>query len=98
MNDGSAAVTQPKTITIETHGAIEILTLDRPDQRNAVTPDMITIDVNRVQGNGYNTPCWYAQNVLSMPLCRDEADAWVRLPRCAVMMTSSHAEIRAPFR
>jgi len=41
MNDGSAAVTQPKTITIETHGAIEILTLDRPDQRNAVTPEMI---------------------------------------------------------
>ena len=41
MNDGSAAVTQPKTITVETRGAIEILTLNRPDQLNAVTPDMI---------------------------------------------------------
>jgi len=41
MSDGSAAVTQPKTITIETRGEIEILTLNRPAQRNAVTPDMI---------------------------------------------------------
>jgi enoyl-CoA hydratase/carnithine racemase len=41
MNDGSAPVTQPKTINIETRGAIDILTLDRPDQRNAVTPEMI---------------------------------------------------------
>ena len=35
-------MTQPNTITLETRGAIEILTLNRPDQRNAVTPDMIT--------------------------------------------------------
>jgi enoyl-CoA hydratase/carnithine racemase len=34
-------VTEPNTITIETRGAIEILTLSRPDQLNAVTPDMI---------------------------------------------------------
>src|SRR5260221_8037356 len=39
--EGSAPVTQPNTITLETHGAIEILTLNRPDQLNAVTPDMI---------------------------------------------------------
>jgi enoyl-CoA hydratase/carnithine racemase len=41
MNDGRAPVTQPNTITLETRGAIEILTLNRPDQLNAVTPDMI---------------------------------------------------------
>jgi enoyl-CoA hydratase/carnithine racemase len=34
-------VTQPNTIALETRGAIEILTLNRPDQLNAVTPDMI---------------------------------------------------------
>ena len=34
-------MTQPNTITLETRGAIEILTLNRPDQLNAVTPDMI---------------------------------------------------------
>src|ERR1700730_12903405 len=41
MNDGRAPVRQPNTITLETRGAIEILTLNRPDQLNAVTPDMI---------------------------------------------------------
>jgi enoyl-CoA hydratase/carnithine racemase len=41
MNDGRASVTQPNTITLETRGAIEILTLNRPGQLNAVTPDMI---------------------------------------------------------
>jgi len=34
-------VTQPNTITIETRGAIEILTLNRPRELNAVTPEMI---------------------------------------------------------
>ena len=32
---------QPSTITVETQGAIDILTLDRPSQLNAVSPDMI---------------------------------------------------------
>ena len=32
---------QPNTINVETRGAIEILTLDRPAQLNAVSPDMI---------------------------------------------------------
>jgi len=41
MNDGSANVTQPNTITIESRGAIDILTLNRPAQLNAVSPDMI---------------------------------------------------------
>jgi enoyl-CoA hydratase/carnithine racemase len=41
MSDGRAPVTQPKTITVETRDAIEILTLNRPAQLNAVTPDMI---------------------------------------------------------
>src|SRR5437868_5434210 len=41
MNDGRAPVTQLNTTTLETRGAIEILTLNRPDQLNAVTPDMI---------------------------------------------------------
>jgi enoyl-CoA hydratase/carnithine racemase len=34
-------VTQPNTITAEARGAIEILTLNRPAQLNAVTPEMI---------------------------------------------------------
>ena len=34
-------MTQPTTITAETRGAIDILTLNRPAQRNAVTPEMI---------------------------------------------------------
>ena len=34
-------MTQPNTITVETRGAIEILTLNRPTQLNAVTPEMI---------------------------------------------------------
>jgi enoyl-CoA hydratase/carnithine racemase len=34
-------VTQPTTITIETHGAIDILALNRPARRNAVSPEMI---------------------------------------------------------
>jgi enoyl-CoA hydratase/carnithine racemase len=34
-------MTQPNTITIETSAAIDILTLNRPAQRNAVTPEMI---------------------------------------------------------
>jgi enoyl-CoA hydratase/carnithine racemase len=38
---GRSPVTQPKTITIETHGAIDILALDRPARRNAVSPEMI---------------------------------------------------------
>jgi enoyl-CoA hydratase/carnithine racemase len=41
MNHGSSPVTQPNTITLETRGAIDILTLNRPAQRNAVSPDMI---------------------------------------------------------
>ena len=32
---------QPDTIALETRGAIDILTLNRPAQRNAVTPEMI---------------------------------------------------------
>jgi len=32
---------QPSTISVETQGAIDILTLDRPAQLNAVSPDMI---------------------------------------------------------
>ena len=32
---------QPNTISVETRGAIEILTLNRPTQLNAVSPDMI---------------------------------------------------------
>ena len=36
-----APVTQPNTITIEIRGAIEILTLNRPRELNAVTPEMI---------------------------------------------------------
>src|SRR5215470_9627716 len=38
---GSEPMTQPNTITIETHGAVEVLTLNRPAQLNAVSPDMI---------------------------------------------------------
>ena len=34
-------MTQPNTITTETRGAIEILSLNRPAQLNAVSPDMI---------------------------------------------------------
>jgi enoyl-CoA hydratase/carnithine racemase len=34
-------VTELYTISIETRGAIEILTLNRPAQLNAVTPEMI---------------------------------------------------------
>jgi enoyl-CoA hydratase/carnithine racemase len=34
-------MTQPNTITVETRGAIDILTLNRPAQLNAVTPEMI---------------------------------------------------------
>ena len=34
-------MTQPNTITIETNGAIDILTLNRPAELNAVSPDMI---------------------------------------------------------
>src|SRR6516164_5510185 len=41
MSYRSAPVTQPNTITIETRGAIEILTLNRPRELNAVTPEMI---------------------------------------------------------
>ncbi|MCK1522844.1 enoyl-CoA hydratase/isomerase family protein [Bradyrhizobium sp. 145] len=41
MKDGSASVKQPKTVTIEGRGAIDILTLNRPEQLNAVTPEMI---------------------------------------------------------
>ncbi|TLZ06473.1 MAG: enoyl-CoA hydratase/isomerase family protein [Gammaproteobacteria bacterium] len=41
MHDGSASVMEPNTITIEGRGAIEILTLNHPDQLNAVSPDMI---------------------------------------------------------
>jgi enoyl-CoA hydratase/carnithine racemase len=41
MKHGRAAVTQPNTITIETQGPVEILTLNRPAQLNAVSPDMI---------------------------------------------------------
>src|SRR5262245_4088859 len=41
MNDGGTPVTQPKTITVETRGAIEILSLNRPAELNAVSPDMI---------------------------------------------------------
>src|SRR5712692_990321 len=41
MNDGRTPVSHPNTVTRETRGAIEILTLNRPDQLNADTPDMI---------------------------------------------------------
>src|SRR5450830_1038530 len=34
-------MTQPTTITVESRGAIEILSLNRPDKLNAVSPDMI---------------------------------------------------------
>ena len=34
-------MTQPTTITIDTNGAIDILTLNRPAELNAVSPDMI---------------------------------------------------------
>jgi enoyl-CoA hydratase/carnithine racemase len=34
-------VTPPNTITIETRGAVDILTLNRPAQRNTVSPEMI---------------------------------------------------------
>lgn len=34
-------MTQLNTITIETRGAIDILALNRPAQRNTVSPDMI---------------------------------------------------------
>ncbi|RXH04318.1 enoyl-CoA hydratase/isomerase family protein [Bradyrhizobium vignae] len=34
-------MTQPSTITVESRGAIDILTLNRPTQLNAVSPDMI---------------------------------------------------------
>lgn len=34
-------MTQPNTITIETSGAVEIVTLNRPEQLNAVSPEMI---------------------------------------------------------
>jgi enoyl-CoA hydratase/carnithine racemase len=40
-DNGSAPVTQLNTITIETRGAIDILELNRPEQLNAVTPEMI---------------------------------------------------------
>jgi enoyl-CoA hydratase/carnithine racemase len=33
---------QPSTITVETQGAIDVLTLDRPAQLNAVCPEMIS--------------------------------------------------------
>nr|WP_249158125.1 enoyl-CoA hydratase/isomerase family protein [Bradyrhizobium jicamae] len=41
LTDRSAAVTQTTTITIESKGAIDILTLNRPAELNAVSPDMI---------------------------------------------------------
>jgi enoyl-CoA hydratase/carnithine racemase len=41
MNVGRAIVTQPNTITTESRGAIDILTLNRPAQLNAVSPEMI---------------------------------------------------------
>ncbi len=34
-------MTRPNTIAVETRGAIDILTLNRPAQLNAVTPEMI---------------------------------------------------------
>jgi enoyl-CoA hydratase/carnithine racemase len=34
-------MTEPKTITVETRGAIEILSLNRPVELNAVSPEMI---------------------------------------------------------
>ena len=40
-NDGGTPVRQSKTITLETRGAIEILSLNRPAELNAVSPDMI---------------------------------------------------------
>jgi hypothetical protein len=43
MNDGRPAVTQPNTITVETQGAIELVTLNRSAQLNAVSPDMIAL-------------------------------------------------------
>jgi enoyl-CoA hydratase/carnithine racemase len=33
---------QPSTITVETQGAIDVLSLNRPSQLNAVSPDMIS--------------------------------------------------------
>jgi enoyl-CoA hydratase/carnithine racemase len=36
-------VTQPNTITVETQGAIELVTLNRSAQLNAVSPDMIAL-------------------------------------------------------
>src|SRR5215471_13035059 len=41
MNEGRTEVAQPNSISVETQGAIEILTLNRPAQLNAVSPDMI---------------------------------------------------------
>ncbi len=42
INDnGSAPVTDPTTITVETRGPIDILTLNRPAELNAVSPGMI---------------------------------------------------------
>ena len=41
MNDGRTTVAAPNSISVETRGAIEILTLNRPTQLNAVSPDMI---------------------------------------------------------
>lgn len=35
-------MTQPTTIAVEPRGAIDILSLNRPDQLNAVSPDMIS--------------------------------------------------------
>jgi enoyl-CoA hydratase/carnithine racemase len=35
-------VSQPTAITVENKGAIDIVTLNRPEQLNAVTPDMIS--------------------------------------------------------
>jgi enoyl-CoA hydratase/carnithine racemase len=34
-------MTEPRTIAVESRGAIEILSLNRPAERNAVSPDMI---------------------------------------------------------
>src|SRR5215475_4225581 len=41
LADGARAMSEPSTITVETSGAIEIVSLNRPAQLNAVTPEMI---------------------------------------------------------
>ena len=41
-------MTEPNTISIETRDAIEILTLNRPAQLNAVTPEMIEAGLNQL--------------------------------------------------